>query len=54
MYDMLGKLVKQHTYSPPSEGKGEALDVSSLSEGVYNLSISTPDGVANKRVVIER
>jgi Leucine-rich repeat (LRR) protein len=54
MCDMLGKLVMQHTYSPPSEGLGEALDVSNISEGVYNLSVSTSEGIANKRVVIAK
>jgi len=54
IYDMLGKLVMQHTYSPPSEGQGEAIDVSDLSEGVYNICISGNETIINKRVIIVR
>ncbi|HEX7413967.1 MAG TPA: T9SS type A sorting domain-containing protein, partial [Bacteroidia bacterium] len=57
IYDMLGKLVMQHTYSPPSEGiprVGEAIDVSDLSAGVYNLSIISNEGVVNKKFIIAK
>ncbi len=53
--DMLGKEVLNRSLTPAlSKGEGVTIDVSSLSEGVYNLSISTTEGVVNKRVVIER
>ncbi|HEX7413431.1 MAG TPA: T9SS type A sorting domain-containing protein, partial [Bacteroidia bacterium] len=52
--DMLGNIVMQHTYSPPSEGQGEAINVADLAEGIYNISISSNEGVVNKRVVIVR
>ncbi|MHB8260074.1 MAG: T9SS type A sorting domain-containing protein [Bacteroidia bacterium] len=39
IYDILGKLVIQHTYSPPSEGQGEAVDISDVSAGVYQVRI---------------
>ncbi|MHB8261161.1 MAG: T9SS type A sorting domain-containing protein [Bacteroidia bacterium] len=51
MYDMLGKLVKQSTYSPPSEGQGEAFDISDLAEGVYTISITTTECVLNKSMI---
>ena len=50
MYDMLGKEVKQLVMYNSSL----TTNTSDLSEGVYNLSISTNTGIANKRVVIER
>ena len=54
LYDMLGNIIMQHLYSTPSEGQGEAIDVSGLNEGIYNLSIATKAGVLNKRVIILR
>lgn len=46
--DMLGNMVKQSIiYNLTS-----IINVADLSEGVYILSVSTPEGVANKRVVI--
>ncbi|MHB8261123.1 MAG: NHL domain-containing protein [Bacteroidia bacterium] len=54
IYDMLGKLVMQHTYSPPSEGQGEALDVSDLSEGLYLIRLSNSGGVQQQKLVISR
>jgi type IX secretion system substrate protein len=46
--DMLGNKVKQSTiYNLTS-----IINVTDLSEGVYNLSVSSSNGVANKRVVI--
>ena len=48
LHDMLGNILMQH----PSEGQGEAIDVSGLNEGIYNLSIATKAGVVNKRVVV--
>ncbi len=54
IYDMMGKLVMQHTCFPPSEGQGEAINVADLNEGVYNISIASNGATANKRVVIVR
>jgi len=51
---MLGRLVMQDAYTPPLEGQVEVIDVSNLSEAIYNISISTPSGVVNKRLVIVR
>jgi Leucine-rich repeat (LRR) protein len=48
--DMLGNAVKQSIiYNLES-----IINVSDLSEGVYNLTISGKEGIANKRLVIER
>ncbi len=48
--DVLGNVVKQSIiYNLTS-----IINVADLSEGIYNLSISTKEGVANKRIVIER
>jgi Leucine-rich repeat (LRR) protein len=48
--DMLGKTVKQ----VPFNTQYLTLNISELSEGVYNLSITSKEGVTNKRLVIER
>ncbi|HEX7412894.1 MAG TPA: T9SS type A sorting domain-containing protein, partial [Bacteroidia bacterium] len=48
--DMLGNTVKQSIiYNPTS-----IISVADLSEGIYNISISSNEGVVNKRVVIVR
>ncbi|HEX7413374.1 MAG TPA: T9SS type A sorting domain-containing protein [Bacteroidia bacterium] len=39
--------------SQPINGK-TTIDASSLNEGVYNISLLSNDGVANKRLVIVR
>ena len=52
--DVLGNVLMQQSYSSPSGRSGGVIDVSSLMPGVYNLCISTPQGTANKRIVIER
>lgn len=54
IYDMFGRLVMQDNYTPPSEGQLEVIDVSNLSEAIYNISINTPSGVVIKRLVIVR
>ncbi len=48
--DMLGNTVKQSVISNLTS----IINVADLSEGIYNLSISTKEGVANKRVVISK
>lgn len=48
LYDIHGKLVKQLTY----KNTPVSVNVTDLSEGVYNLSVSTQRGVVNKRLVI--
>jgi hypothetical protein len=35
-----------------SKGEGVVIDASSLSEGIYNVSITSGEGVLNKRVVV--
>jgi type IX secretion system substrate protein len=50
LIDMFGNFVAEYTTSD----KTKNIDVSSLQEGVYNLSITTKEGVINKRVVIEK
>jgi type IX secretion system substrate protein len=55
MYDVNGKLVLSKSLTPTlSKGERVAVDISSLPEGVYNISLSTQQGVTNKRVVIVR
>ncbi len=49
VYDVTGKLVLTQTIN----GKTN-IDASSLSEGVYNISIISNEGVVNKRLVIVR
>jgi heme-binding NEAT domain protein len=49
VYDVNGKLVLSQTIN----GK-TTIDASSLKEGVYNISIISNEGMANKRVVIVR
>jgi hypothetical protein len=49
VYDVNGKMVLSQTIN----GKTN-IDASSLSEGVYNISIISNEGVVNKRVVIVR
>jgi hypothetical protein len=48
--DMLGNTVKQMPFNTPHI----TLNITDLSEGIYNLSISGKEGVVNKRVVIVR
>jgi uncharacterized repeat protein (TIGR03803 family) len=50
LYDVQGRAVKQFTISNSSS----VIDVSNLSNGVYNLSIISNEGIMNKRVVISR
>ncbi len=50
MYDVNGKLVLSQTITNGKAG----IDASSLSNGVYNISVISKDGVANKRLVITR
>ncbi len=50
LMDMFGNFVAEYFTSD----KATDIDVSVLSEGVYNLSITTKEGVINKRVVIEK
>ncbi|HEX7412433.1 MAG TPA: choice-of-anchor tandem repeat GloVer-containing protein [Bacteroidia bacterium] len=48
--DMLGNTVKQSIlYNPTS-----IINIADLAEGIYNISISSNEGVVNKRVVIAR
>ncbi|HEX7413271.1 MAG TPA: T9SS type A sorting domain-containing protein [Bacteroidia bacterium] len=47
VYDVNGKLVLSQTLN----GK-TTIDASSLNEGVYNISISSDEGIVNKRLVI--
>ncbi|HEX7413564.1 MAG TPA: T9SS type A sorting domain-containing protein [Bacteroidia bacterium] len=48
--DMLGNIVKQSIlYNPTS-----IISITDLAEGIYNISISSNEGVVNKRVVIVR
>jgi hypothetical protein len=49
VYDVNGKLVLSQTIN----GK-TTIDASNLSEGVYNLSIISSEGVVNKKLVIKR
>jgi hypothetical protein len=49
VYDVNGKVVLSQTIN----GK-TTIDASSLNEGVYNVSISSSEGVINKRLVIVR
>jgi hypothetical protein len=49
VYDVSGRLV----FSQTINGKA-SIDASNLNEGVYNLSITTNEGVVNKRMVIVR
>jgi len=49
VYDVNGKMV----FSQTINGK-TSIDVSSLNEGVYNISLQSYEGVVNKRVVIVR
>jgi type IX secretion system substrate protein len=49
VYDVTGKLVLSQTLN----GKTN-IDASSLSEGIYNISIINSNGVVNKRLVIVR
>ena len=49
LFDVNGKLVLSQTIN----GKAN-IDASNLAEGVYNLSLINPSGVANKRLVIVR
>ena len=48
--DMLGKSVKQITFAT----QHNTLNIADLSEGVYNISIASNEGVINKRLVIVR
>jgi hypothetical protein len=48
--DMLGNTVKQIKV----QGSQLTIDVSELNEGVYNISLSSHQGVVNKKVVIVR
>ena len=50
MYDVNGKLVLSQTIS---NGKAD-IDASTLSEGVYNVSLLNSEGVVNKRLVITK
>ena len=50
MYDVNGKLVLSQTIS---NGKAD-IDASTLSEGVYNVSLLNSDGVVNKRLIITK
>jgi hypothetical protein len=50
LMDMFGNFVAEYITST----KTKTIDVSGLSEGVYNLSITNKEGVINKRVVIEK
>ena len=50
VYDVNGKLVLSQTIH---NGKA-TIDVSSLTNGIYNISISSNEGVINKRVVIAK
>ena len=58
IYDMNGKLLLSQitlpTPNPSGEGNSATIDVSSLNEGVYTLSIITNEGVLNKKLVIVR
>jgi hypothetical protein len=49
IYDVNGKLVLSQTIN----GK-TTIDSSSLSNGVYNISLLSNEGVVNKRLVIVR
>jgi hypothetical protein len=49
VYDVNGKLVLSQTIN----GK-TTIDASTLNEGVYNISLQSNEGVANKRLVIVR
>ena len=50
IYDVNGKLVFSQTIL---NGKAD-MDASTLNDGVYNISLISKDGVANKRLVITR
>ncbi len=55
VYDVNGKLVLSQSLTPAlSKGEGVSIDASSLSEGVYNISLQSNEGVVNKRLVIVR
>ena len=58
VYDVNGKIVLsqtiQSTPNPSKEGTTAAIDASKLNEGVYNISISSNEGVVNKKLVIVR
>ena len=49
VYDVNGKLVLSQTVN----GK-TSIDAGSLSEGIYNISLQSNEGVVNKRLVIVR
>src|SRR5665213_813320 len=51
MYDVTGKLVLslQPTPNPYKEENSFTIDASSLSEGVYNMSITNNEGTINKK-----
>jgi hypothetical protein len=49
VYDVNGKLI----FSQILNGK-TSIDVSSLNEGVYNISLLSNVGVINKRLIIVR
>jgi hypothetical protein len=48
LYDIHGKLAKQLTFN----NAPISVNVADVNEGVYNLNISTYEGVVNKRVVV--
>ncbi len=54
IYDVTGKLVLSKSLTPAlSKGEGVmTVDASSLSEGVYNVSLTSSEGSLNKRIVI--
>src|ERR1700756_4076713 len=49
MYDITGKMVLSQTVTGLT-----IIDVSNLSEGVYNMNVVSSTGMANKRIVIVR
>ena len=49
VYDVTGKLVLNQTINGTT-----TIDANGLSEGIYNISISSSDGTINKRLVIVR
>jgi len=61
VYDVNGKMVMSQSLPAPTlrhpavEGQGDGgylIDASSLSEGVYNISLQSNEGVVNKKLVI--
>ena len=58
VYDVNGRVVLtqtiQPTPNPSKEGNSIAVDASNLPSGIYNVSVISNEGVANKRLVIAR